>query len=238
LQLPDFEVASFSNGGEPVVITLPAGIATRGQVVGFSFVGTASGVTFTDSFASDTCMIIQAPDGTTYEIGGFNDDIQGCDRHPWDFQGSGSNVDGTYESHHYDVFESAAGDEGEWTFTFVNGWDSESAATIAWSDVTITLHKAALPVCDEISKVAWLTTNPNSGTTAPGNTETVSVMVDTTGLPVGKFEAILCVSTNDLDAPVVAVPVTLTVTPGEPADLIFRSGFDDAETHTPSPPID
>ena len=59
---------------------------------------------------------------------------------------------------------------------------------------------------------ACLVVIPDAGTTPPGETVPVDVTVDTAGLDEGKHAALLCVTTNDPTAPLVEVPVHLTVT--------------------------
>ncbi|MGH9379697.1 MAG: CHRD domain-containing protein, partial [Thermoanaerobaculia bacterium] len=222
--LPDFMLDSLANGGEPVSFTVPGGVLTEGDVVGFHFIGTVAGISGSSSWASDMCLMIEAPDGTTYVVGGFSGtSLPGCfnaaseEGNPWDFQGSQSTDDGTYESEHDDVFDPALEDEGDWTFTFVNDWDSTGAATMDWTDVTLTLHKTGDgggEVCDDVTEIPWLSADPQAGTTAPGGSEPVNVTVDATDLDPGTFEAALCVATNDPNAPVVPVAVTLSVIGG------------------------
>ncbi len=66
--------------------------------------------------------------------------------------------------------------------------------------------------CDNPVDIPWLAVDPTSGTTAPGGSEPVTVAVDTVGLEPGEHTAQLCVTTNDPAAPLVEVPVSLTVT--------------------------
>jgi lysyl endopeptidase len=212
LAIPDFAIDSAANGGQPFEHGTPAGQATRGQVVGFSFEGTVSGISGNSSWASDMCLIVEAPDGSTYAVGGFSGSVSGCDVNNWDFDGGGSTDNGTYDSTHIGVFDEVD-DQGEWTFTFINDWNSASAATMSWTDVTITLHKAPLPVCgDELTNVDWLSVDPDSGVVAEGEAQNVSVMVNTFGLDVGEYVGYLCVETNAPNAELVPMPVELEVT--------------------------
>jgi hypothetical protein len=66
--------------------------------------------------------------------------------------------------------------------------------------------------CDEPSAVPWLSVSETSGTSPPGASTDVTVLVDSTGLAPGVHEGNLCVNTNDPEQPLVEVPVTLTVT--------------------------
>ncbi len=215
LAVPNFTVISPPNGGLPQVFTIPGGVLTSGRVVGFSFEGTVAGVTGNSSWASDMCMTIQGPDGSSFSVGGFSAAIPGCTLNNWDFQGGGSNDDGTYSSEHDDVwpFPPGAEDDGDWTLTFVNGWNSDAAATMDWSDVTVTLHKITPPEpCDDPNLLSWLTVNPDAGSTLSGSPSLVDVLIDADGVAPGTYEAFLCINSNDsVGNELVVLPVELTV---------------------------
>lgn len=66
--------------------------------------------------------------------------------------------------------------------------------------------------CDTPEDVPWLRVEPASGTTPAGGSSEVTVLVDSTGLAPGEHTAHACVSSTDPDAPLVPVPVTVTVT--------------------------
>jgi uncharacterized repeat protein (TIGR02543 family) len=66
-------------------------------------------------------------------------------------------------------------------------------------------------VCDVPSDISWLSVSPSSGTTLPGETDQVTVSLDSTGLAAGDYTAYLCVNSNDAQTPVVVVPVNLEV---------------------------
>ncbi len=212
-----------SQGAGIVTREADGGLDSRGMVTGFTFEGTVAGISGTASWASDMQMTITAPDGTSFTVGGFSTP------HPdWDFQGSGSDSDGTYASTHVgpDIFGAeGVEDVGTWEFQFEHTWNDP----MDWSDVTLTLHKAPLPVCgDELTGVDWLSVSPDSGVIGEGEDETVQVMVDGTGLADGEYVGFLCLSTNDPAAELVPMPVELTVSgamPGEltvdPAELAF-----------------
>jgi serine protease AprX len=240
LDVPNFSVASPANGGSPVVVNLPAGLTTRGEVVGFSFSGDVSGISGNGSWASDMCLRVTAPDGTIFDVGGFSSAIPGCAVNSWDFQGSGSNNDGIYASQHLVAFDPAVEDQGDWTFSFVNGWDSSTAATMNWTDVTITLHKVALPICgEELTNVAWMSVTPPSGVTPAGESDDIVINIDSTGLSNGDYLGYLCIATDDPAASMVPIPVDLTVEGSEtpvaeitPASFSFvvTSGQTDTDT--------
>lgn len=79
--------------------------------------------------------------------------------------------------------------------------------------------------CSNPSDVPWLSESPASGTVASGASQDVTVTADASGLDPGNYAAVLCVTTNDPDHALVAVPVSLTVTID---DRIFADGFDGA----------
>ena len=219
LSIPNFSIDSTANGGSPAVFTIPAGVLTRGDVIGFSFEGTVAGITGNSSWASDMCLRVQAPDGSIYDVGGFSSAIPGCAVNAWDFDGSGSTNDGTYSSEHFDAFDPAVGDEGDWTFTFTNGWNSTAAATMDWTDVTITLHKQALPACTDPLGSSWLSVTPASGIAVAGGSSAVDVLVDTDGLASGIYAASICINTDDAQRPLIVVPFELTVEPANPVTI-------------------
>jgi hypothetical protein len=75
--------------------------------------------------------------------------------------------------------------------------------------------------CDFPTSVPWLSVDPDSGSVAVGDDQDVDVILDTAGLAEGLYQALLCVTTNDPDAPLIEVPVSLTVTEPvpDPAEL-------------------
>ncbi len=222
IEIPEFTIISPANGGDPVEFSIPAGEMSRGEVVGFSFEGTVSGPGGTGTWASDACMVVESPDGTTYAVGGISGTFQDCSENAWDFQGGGSTDDGTYSSTHDDLFDPALEDQGEWTFTFVHDWDATSAADMTWSDVTVTLHKTPLPVCgEELTNVDWLSVDPESGSVEEGGSQTVDIMIDTFGLDLGEHIGYLCLETNDPAAELVPMPVQIEVTENtqDPSEL-------------------
>jgi len=189
-----------------------AGIETQGQVTGFTFEGTVSGISGTGTWASDMQMTIISPEGVSFQVGGFGGD------NPWDFSGSGSSEDGTYDSTHIgpDIFgEDGTVDEGQWSLYFEHTWNDP----MDWSDVSVTLHKTPLPICEDPESVDWLSADPDAGTTGPGQTSETLVTVDAAGLDTGTHEAHLCLETNDPLAPLTPVPVEVTVIEPPPGEL-------------------
>ena len=57
----------------------------------------------------------------------------------------------------------------------------------------------------------WLSLSASSGSVSPAGAQTVQVILDATGLAPGSYGAILDVTSNDPDQPLVRVPVALTV---------------------------
>jgi hypothetical protein len=77
--------------------------------------------------------------------------------------------------------------------------------------------------------VTWLTAAPASGSVDGGTSVDVVITADpgAANLAAGTYAAALCLTTNDPANAVIAVPVNLTVTPG---DAIFCSSFENSET--------
>jgi len=63
----------------------------------------------------------------------------------------------------------------------------------------------------EMTDCSWLDESPVSGSVEPGSSADVLVTIDTTGLG-SNYSAEIVISSNDLDEPVLTVPVTLEVT--------------------------
>ena len=59
----------------------------------------------------------------------------------------------------------------------------------------------------------WLDESPKSGAVEPGNSDSITVTVDTTGLANGDYSAEIVISSNDPNEPEVTVPVALHVGP-------------------------
>lgn len=202
--------------------TAGGGQATRGEVVGFSFEGTVSGITGEASWASDMALTVTSPAGASHAVGGYQ-----SGNPDWDFQGSGSDDDGTYSSQHIgsDVFGAdGTTDDGQWTFLFDHQWEDE----MQWSDVSITLHKTEPPQCVDPTGVDWLSLDTSGGTLAPGESIDIGVSVDAGELAPGDYQALLCVTTDDPAAELTVITVDLTVLDG-PAPTVFRDRFDATE---------
>ncbi|MCW5579074.1 MAG: hypothetical protein KIS89_10550 [Dokdonella sp.] len=84
--------------------------------------------------------------------------------------------------------------------------------------------------------VGWMSASPASGTVNSGANTDVTITVDPSagGLAPGSYSAELCITSNDPTQPLVAIPVSVTVTsPPVPfcnggADEVFCDGFESA----------
>ncbi|MEE4331612.1 MAG: S8 family serine peptidase, partial [Wenzhouxiangella sp.] len=215
LDVPAFSVSGASGGGPAVDFALPGGLTSSGIVVGFSFEGTVSGASSGSNWSSDLRLVITSPDGTSFDVGGFDDT-----ENEWDFQGQGSANDGTYTSQHVPAFGTQGSpDEGSWQLSFRHDWDSDSAGTMDWSDVTITLHKQPLPQCrNGLTSVSWLSVDPGSGSVPADESLAVSVMVDSAELIPAEYVGYLCIDTNDPLARPAIVEIELLVE-GDPISI-------------------
>jgi hypothetical protein len=70
-------------------------------------------------------------------------------------------------------------------------------------------------------KIDWLSEYPTTGTVDPGSQTDITVTLNTTGLPFGKYAANITITSNDPDENPVTIPVRLTVTstPAQKGDL-------------------
>lgn len=59
--------------------------------------------------------------------------------------------------------------------------------------------------------ITWLGASPSAGSIAAGNTENVTLTIDTTGLAFGSYQGHVCISSNDPDTPLMIVPVRIDV---------------------------
>jgi len=85
------------------------------------------------------------------------------------------------------------------------------------------------PGCEASGALAWLSETPASGTVAPGANGVVDVTANAAGLTLGDYSGNLCLASNDPQHPLLAVPVTMTVTDG-PGDGLFCNGFEQGES--------
>ena len=62
----------------------------------------------------------------------------------------------------------------------------------------------------------WLTVAPTSGSTPVGASFPIDATFDATGLEAGTYNSSILINSNDLQNPLVVIPVTLTVVPTQP----------------------
>jgi hypothetical protein len=87
---------------------------------------------------------------------------------------------------------------------FANG-----AAPVYYDDIS--LVGAVSDICDSVTDIPWLSTNPTSGVTPGGTATPVDVTFDPTGMGIGVYTANLCAASNDADEPMVVIPVTMNI---------------------------
>ncbi|MEJ5207339.1 GEVED domain-containing protein [Denitratimonas sp. CY0512] len=88
--------------------------------------------------------------------------------------------------------------------------------------------------CENPSNVSWLSVTPASGTIMDGDSQTVTVTGNATGMAPGSYEALICVNSNDTEYPRIDLTVTMEVTAQPPA--IFSDGFE-GDDPPPEPEI-
>lgn len=91
--------------------------------------------------------------------------------------------------------------------------------------------------CVPPTEVPWLSLDPASGSLPPGNSDEVTVNIDASDLTAGTYHADVCVGSNDPLRPLVAVPVTLTVTGGGSPTPTPTATPSSTATPTPTPTV-
>jgi hypothetical protein len=76
--------------------------------------------------------------------------------------------------------------------------------------------------CVRPADAPWLSLTPAQGQLAPSESQAASLRLDATGLAPGRYEALLCLFSNDPRNRFVTLPVSIDVS----ADWIFADGFD------------
>jgi hypothetical protein len=79
--------------------------------------------------------------------------------------------------------------------------------------------------------VSWFEFAPQSGSVLPGEVNNVSVLFDG-DVPVGTYQGLITVSTNDPYTPEVDIPVTMTVEPLDYFTELFDTGDNDMANRT------
>jgi subtilisin family serine protease len=110
---------------------------------------------------------------------------------------------------------------GSWTGQVSGGGQSaigavnlfaNSAGTIFYDDLSLV---AGIGPCADPVDIAWLSATPDSGALSSLEEEIVDVAFDATGLGLGDYNAILCVTSNALNNSLIEVPVLLRVVDDE-----------------------
>ena len=106
------------------------------------------------------------------------------------------------------------GDDLLFTGSWTEGMSGGGALNIAAVDLFA--HDASSVYYDDISlsqfvDTPWLSVNPSSGATPPGNSSDVDVFLDATGMDLGVYTSTLYASSNDPVNPLIQIPVTMTV---------------------------
>jgi hypothetical protein len=89
--------------------------------------------------------------------------------------------------------------------------------------------------CGTPGDLPWVEVNPTSGTTAPGNSDDVTVVFDSAGLAAGDYDGELCITSNAPDSPEVVVNLSLTVVQAE--FTIFLPAVHKAEDTNAGQPV-
>jgi hypothetical protein len=110
-----------------------------------------------------------------------------------------------------------------YTINAGSGRASEVGPTL--DQIDLTAFSLAIPYagCSAPGDVPWLHVAPASGANAGGQGVVATATFDASGLAAGRYEANLCVRSNDLANRIVGVPVQFNVIG---VDTIFVSGFD------------
>ena len=110
---------------------------------------------------------------------------------------------------------------GSWTGQVSGGGQSaigavnlfaNSAGTIYYDDLSLV---AGIGPCAKPVEIPWLSATPESGTLPLLEDEVVNIGFDAAGLGLGDYNAVLCVTSNAPDNPLVEVPVLLRVVDDE-----------------------
>jgi uncharacterized repeat protein (TIGR01451 family) len=99
---------------------------------------------------------------------------------------------------------------GTWTDELSGDGLLNIAAVDLWGNLSSAVYYDNLSLAQLVDET-WLSTNPTSGTTPAGGNSSVDVLLDATGQALGVYTATLWVASNDPVAPLLTIPVTMTV---------------------------
>ena len=114
-----------------------------------------------------------------------------------------------------------AGRSWDYFYIWYEGWEP-------WEEVN-NMIRCVVEAGGAAEGCSWLDENPTSGSVQPGNSATITVTIDTTGLAEGDYSAEIVIASNDPDEDPKIVPVTLHVDqPGTQPDItVSPTSFDE-----------
>lgn len=155
------------------------------------------GIIYGHDIGTDYIYTIDRTTGTATPVGptGLNSNFaQGMDfdnedgmLYAWTYQGGGSNVYGTVNLY------------------------SGTLTPLASSDPPGEFEGAVQNSGCDAGDIPWASASVTSGTTSPADSSTVEITFDSTGLSNGVYTGTLCLTSNDLQTPLIQIPLTLTV---------------------------
>jgi hypothetical protein len=100
----------------------------------------------------------------------------------------------------------AAGVSVDRTLTISN----TGSAALTWN----LFEQASGTSCSAPADIPWASATPTGGSVPVGNSTDVTVTFDSSGYSSGVYAGTLCIDSNDISEPLVAVPLQMTVTGG------------------------
>jgi hypothetical protein len=100
---------------------------------------------------------------------------------------------------------------------------ANSASVVYYDDMSL-VNTSGPTVCSALADIPWVSVAPDNGVTLPGDTTSVDVTFDSTGLAVGVYTGNLCIESDDPDpgpgneTELVVVPLRLQVE-GQPPNI-------------------
>lgn len=124
-----------------------------------------------------------------------------------DWATDGSGASGPWAPPISIIGQTTTGNGLQWTGTWAPANDSGTLTQQGFPFII----EGTSSTCYTPSDIPWLSADPTTGSIpAAGNTP-VDVTFDATVVPVGNYDALLCVFSNDPDEPLVEVPVSMEV---------------------------